>query len=76
MEEVLSSALEATWNLVRGIEPARGKVSSQQVLEIRSALEKLVAERAQSTETDDGGHADRTTRPAVERAPPRSGAMA
>lgn len=47
MEEELARTLETVWDLVRAIEPARGKVLSQQVLEARTALERMAAAYAQ-----------------------------
>jgi cellulose synthase operon protein C len=38
--------LEMTWDIVRAIEPARGEVGAAQVLEVRTALERVAAERA------------------------------
>ena len=42
----MAKVFEATWEAVRTIEPALGKVSSAQVIATRTALERVVVERA------------------------------
>jgi hypothetical protein len=42
----LANQLEAAWQHARSIEPARGKAGAEQVRELRTALEAVMAERA------------------------------
>src|SRR5262245_3509157 len=51
MEDKLAAVLTKTWELVQSIEPARGQVLAQQVLEVRTALDQMAAENAQARKT-------------------------